>query len=135
MPRALLLAALTLSLSACSLQSVAVSHEAGYPSEYEIADAFSGDPVAFFNADRSRVDIVVFASSTCDLIPTSIDSSTPTEIAVSFVKPGGGCAQDVSATTFTFVTPEAVSDADVTATVTVGATDWTIPVSDYPAND
>jgi hypothetical protein len=131
MPRLLAIACATVLLSGCSLQSVAESSEAGYPSEYDLADPFADDPAAFWLPDRTRFDVIAFASSTCDLVPTKLEVTSKSELSLVFVKPGGSCAGDVSSTTYTFVTPDGVAnDGDVTVTVTVGETDWTIPISD-----
>jgi len=119
MPRLLALAAATLTLSGCALESVAVSSEPGYPSEYDIENPFSGPPTAFWHDDRAQFDVVVIASSSCDLIPTKLDLVDENTLSLTFVKPRGSCDASLSSTTYTFDTPNGLGD-EVELEVTIG---------------
>jgi len=131
MPLALLASACIMLLSACSLQSVALRDEPGYPPEFGVTDPFSGIPVAVWSRDRAEIAVVAFGSSTCMPIPTEIRALDDNEVRIVFESPSGACTDDVSSTTYSFTTPEEVETTSaVTATIMVDDVPFTVPVMD-----
>jgi len=112
------LAALACILLAGCVQSVAVETVRGVPDGHESAfDMLDPEPFATWLDDRDRFTVVTFGSSSCAPVPTSVEATDATTIAVTFVPASAQvCTADIAATTHIFSTPDGV---DATAAVTV----------------
>jgi len=130
-PAALLVlpALLAVSLTGCSVKSVATETTEGLPERYIAGDnLFNGEPLALWA--EGGLAVVTFGSSSCPPVPTSISAPEPERIVVEFTpSPNDPCTADLAPTTHRLDLPGDVQAvAGVTAELRFEQQTYSVPV-------